>query len=307
MDFWNKKLLMTSGVILVFFVIFIIFNNNNSENISIDDSDTQEITTQIIQKDSDGDGLKDWEEVLWKTDPNNIDTDNDGMNDNDEILANRDPLIKGEGNLNKIIFKEKEPTQTPQTELTQTDILAREIFTSYVALKQSGTLGTQEQEDLIQMIAYDKLSYEPEFNLITLNDLNIIEDSSTESLQRYALELNQVLSGIPELRDDNLILKEALDNNSPEILEEIKSNTIFYEELVDNLTKMRTPLVLQNKHLTLTNLLIKTTVNTEQLIKIFTDPLSALLGAKQYYETMEEILNISVKIGEFFKQNNINF
>ncbi len=46
-------------------------------------------------KDADGDGLADWEEALWKTDPQNPDTDGDGTKDGDEPKENRNPTVKG--------------------------------------------------------------------------------------------------------------------------------------------------------------------------------------------------------------------
>ncbi len=45
--------------------------------------------------DTDQDGLRDWEEVLWKTDSTNPDTDGDKTLDGDEIAKNRDPRITG--------------------------------------------------------------------------------------------------------------------------------------------------------------------------------------------------------------------
>jgi len=53
--------------------------------------------TQITeaQLDSDNDGLKDWEEKLWGTDPNNPDTDGDGVKDGEELKQGRDPLKPG--------------------------------------------------------------------------------------------------------------------------------------------------------------------------------------------------------------------
>ncbi len=53
--------------------------------------------TTDFKKDSDNDGLKDWEEELWKTDPLKADTDGDGTSDGDEIKAGRDPITKGPG------------------------------------------------------------------------------------------------------------------------------------------------------------------------------------------------------------------
>src|SRR3990167_5885058 len=52
-----------------------------------------------LSQDSDNDGLKDWEEALWKTDAHNPDTDGDGTTDNHEILAKRDPRKPGPDDL----------------------------------------------------------------------------------------------------------------------------------------------------------------------------------------------------------------
>ncbi len=59
----------------------------------------QELAAQgfkkIDQPDSDGDGLADWEEELWETDPQKSDTDGDGTSDGEEIKARRDPRRAG--------------------------------------------------------------------------------------------------------------------------------------------------------------------------------------------------------------------
>lgn len=49
----------------------------------------------IAQKDTDGDGIKDWEEVIIGTDPKNPDTDGDGTPDGKEIQQNRIPIKAG--------------------------------------------------------------------------------------------------------------------------------------------------------------------------------------------------------------------
>lgn len=52
-----------------------------------------------LLEDPDQDGLKNWEEDLWKTDKANPDTDGDGVSDGDEVKDGRDPHAPGPGNI----------------------------------------------------------------------------------------------------------------------------------------------------------------------------------------------------------------
>lgn len=56
---------------------------------------------RLPQHDADGDGLWDYEEVLWNTEPQNPDTDGDGLKDKIEIIQGLNP--RGEGKMGKWI------------------------------------------------------------------------------------------------------------------------------------------------------------------------------------------------------------
>ena len=45
--------------------------------------------------DADGDGLPDWEEALWSTNPKKPDTDGDGTPDGEEVAVHRNPRKAG--------------------------------------------------------------------------------------------------------------------------------------------------------------------------------------------------------------------
>ncbi|MBI2096537.1 MAG: hypothetical protein HYT40_00015 [Candidatus Sungbacteria bacterium] len=88
-----------------------------SQAAAIVENQGQVIAENKLMEDSDGDGFKNWEEVIWKTDPQNPDTDGDGISDGDEVRAGRDPLVRGPGNLGQ-----KPTADAPETadaELTQ--------------------------------------------------------------------------------------------------------------------------------------------------------------------------------------------
>ena len=56
---------------------------------------TKEKIIQNLNKDSDSDGLKDWEEKIYGTGLENADTDGDGTPDGAEIKTSRNPLRPG--------------------------------------------------------------------------------------------------------------------------------------------------------------------------------------------------------------------
>jgi len=68
------------------------FNTPNNENISVDEA-ASDFGTLLMNMDTDGDGLTDWEEInLYGTSPYLADTDGDGVSDREEIERGTDPL-----------------------------------------------------------------------------------------------------------------------------------------------------------------------------------------------------------------------
>jgi len=103
----------------------------------------------INETDSDSDGLKDWEEVLWGTDPMK-------KISNPEKIPDADYIQK------KIDAKEGLPTQntnsltakalaTPGEDATVA--LSKDIFAEYVSLKKSGNLNPASIDQLTERIA----------------------------------------------------------------------------------------------------------------------------------------------------------
>ena len=100
-----KKIAIFLNISIIFLLIYgIWFNLNWSKNEEKKKIEMKREKKEIsLEKDTDGDGLEDWKENLYKTDPNNKDTDKDGLSDFEEVKNGWDPLVAGKGNLeNKI-------------------------------------------------------------------------------------------------------------------------------------------------------------------------------------------------------------
>src|ERR1035437_9845115 len=81
----SKKfmLIIGAGLVLVVVIFVIFFMSSSGQNFTTGNKNNtalkveNQTITDLIQKDSDGDGVPDWEEVLWGTDPNKKITFND--------------------------------------------------------------------------------------------------------------------------------------------------------------------------------------------------------------------------------------
>ncbi len=82
-----KKISIGVGVVIIFFAVMLLKPSAKESALTNKESQTPSQTPSLGVEgltDTDQDGLKDWEEVLWKTDPNNPDTDGDGITDYEE-------------------------------------------------------------------------------------------------------------------------------------------------------------------------------------------------------------------------------
>ncbi len=90
-------------IIIILILLWLIYLNFNKTKTfqklekTLVEKEKIDILINYNQKDRDGDGLKDWQEILYKTNLDLIDTDDDGISDFDEIEQNKDPLVFGDG------------------------------------------------------------------------------------------------------------------------------------------------------------------------------------------------------------------
>ena len=91
MKFKTHPLTITIVIIVIIGGLIFVLNYSKKESLN----KTSEISENF--KDSDNDGLRDWEEELFHTDPFNPDTDNDGYLDGEEVNSGHNPLVKAPG------------------------------------------------------------------------------------------------------------------------------------------------------------------------------------------------------------------
>lgn len=243
-----------------------------------------EILGNLVNKDTDLDGVLDWEEGLWGTDPTKKDTNGDGTPDSVEIEK-----LKAEKRANE---QTNGINQTPEN-LTETDKFARELFSTTAALNQSGSMDQAMIEKISNSLA-EQINNSTSKKVFLISDIKIKNDSKNKTFQDYinalsALERKYPLQGsvldilAESMKDNSDINSETLNKLDP-IIKEIKN-------IIDEMLVINVPLELAILHLDTINKFQKLKENLSDIKLIDTDIILAIKAVNQHESSLEELQN----------------
>ena len=293
-----------SLVVAVCLVVIAIFAVKAPKDSEIKDQSI--VAIDLIKKsldiDADGDGLKDWEEAIYGTDPQNPDTDGDGMNDNDEVKANRSPLVAGAGESTQI-----DTTATSSVYVSNaTDRFSRELFTKYLEAKSSGQDIT---EDLSNAIAEEVLAqqYDAFIEPYDVSKLNIVLENSS-NIRVYgntlglALSVPPVSSSLNELMILERIQQGIANAQDAELLGKM---IVRYDKMLDNLTSMPVPAGIASVHAEFIEGIEIARNVAIGIGNLETDPIGAYSKIAQYEDGFNLITAASMKMRTYLVSHNI--
>jgi hypothetical protein len=302
-NFFNKKYLPSKkfgiaiavciGLVLVFFVVSYASKVHTYNAKKEAELKTGKLTVnELLQKDTDGDNVMDWEEALWGTDKNKSATFN-GTPDATYIKNKKADL-----NI-------KEPTDQ---ELTETDKFARGFLAAFTAMKDTGNVDSKTITNfgsaLGQKIATPSLIDQynmKDLKIDTSGDVtkknkyykavsNLFEtyknDGIGNELDIVSNSLTQASSGTKVETDDLIVISQA------------------YKDFASKMLLLSVPEDLSIYHLKIINSSNNTGISVEKLTKIATDPVVGLSGLSEYQKYSEELVNAAADLETTLPNND---
>ncbi len=247
----------------------------------------EERVKKSLQEDTDGDGLKNWEESLYNTDPNDADTDKDGTTDGEEIKLKRNPSVAGPNDKQTLSLIDGIATSTKP--ITATDRFSRELFTKYIEAKQAGKEITP---DLQAQIAEDLLSkdYTEDLPTITEADIKISTKEDDELLQSYGNKLATVLS---KKRNLNLeqelvilerIMAQGMTEEDKTMLKEILTH---YTTIKKGILGLQVPAPFKDSHINIAQGINILGQAIEGILDLSTDPVGSMVKIGRYQDAID--------------------
>ncbi len=266
-----------------------------------------QVSAVIANQDTDGDGLKDWEEKLWKTDPVKSDTDGDKTSDGDEIRAGRNPLKAGPSD-KLAIAPSGSILSLSDKPLTATDIIARDLFTQYAQARKAGNkldLAT-EQQIISSVLSRNALSSNPPS--YKKSDILLSKSSDGLGLREYGNAMGAIVKKYSIGNENEMtIFERAVNNDDPDELKQLDPIIGAYVGMLTEMTSTAVPEKALIPHLSLLNSMNAILFTIKNLRAVYEDPATALASLNAYFDYSRDLGESLKSIHDFFAGKNISF
>lgn len=281
----------------------------------VEASEETDLLRAIATKDSDGDGLPDWEESLYGTDPQQADSKGLGMTDGEAVakglivpvaaatvpVATSTPTSQGADGL-----------PPPPAEGTLTSAFAQSFFTLYVQAKERAD-GADLSDAELQQVATQAIQnlastirLAPDFK--QPSDL-IVSGSGTEALKKFAVDAENVLlsSTANATTSELAYLRSALIEHDTSALERVRDIAAAYRKGAIGLAVLPVPAEAGSADVALMNAFMRMSEIIGDLTHTEDDPLLAILALQQYPQAVQKLGDAFVGFSSVYARMGIVF
>ena len=282
-------------------------------------SEASALLAQIATKDSNGDGLPDWEKQLYGIPLNATTTDyfHLGMTDGEAAAKGLIvPVAVADVPQTATASATSTPIDpslgAPPASGTLTAAFARDFFTLYMNAEQQNG-GTGLSADQINSIANQALAdlaasvkQAPPYK--QASDLSV-SGTGTAAMKTYAADAEGVLmSGTANASTTEInYLQDAITNNDASALTAIASIAKSYRVAAAGIAALPVPSELASQDLALVNALMRLGEVVQDFTLVHSDPMASMLALQEYPQAILDLGNAFIGITQAYQAAGVTF
>jgi hypothetical protein len=280
----SRKFIATLLVIIIFIALFftvkevISLLQKRKKGVTLGNKSTLIETTpaSLIQKDSNNNGIPDYEEYMWGLDPTK-----NGPENKEYILAKKKALVDS-GDIT---------TADDSQTITDNDILARQFLATIVSLQQTGELDSDSINSVSEALGKN-IEATPIADVYTRNMMTVESDSSAAN-KAYSTALTSLINSYSDadIGSELTFIIQGLSNKDPQALYAATTVAVAYQTFGQKLIKIPVPQSLAAIVLSMANNYEKTGESIKDLSKMLTDPITAMKAIINYKNYSDALAN----------------
>lgn len=243
------------------------------------------LVKDLIQKDTNNNGIADWEEYLWGLDPKK-----NGPENKEYILSKK-----------KTLMEKGEISSSDNNSITDNDILSQGFFATIVSLQQTGQLNEESMKSVSEIIGKN-IEAKP-IDDVYDNSMLVIQSDSTMTNDIYREKLSELVKKYTDanIGSEITFIIQGLSNNDPQALYAAKTVGEAYQSFGRELIKIPVPRGLALTHLSAANNYEKVGQTILDLTQILSDSLIGMKSLINYKNYSDALASDLEKISEFLQ------
>lgn len=264
----SKQFIILGSIVTVVVIGFLIFQTNWFHNIFHYKKSTITPSTTVadlVVKDSNGNGIPDWEERLWGLDPTVLYTNGES---NAQIIKDKQTALGVSGASNN------------GSTNNETDAIAQQLFSITTALSQNQDIDDATLQNIANKLG-SSINIKIVGNTYSLKNLHIISTTTT-SLTTYQQNLSKILSQYNLNQGDVTIIINAAQTGDYSAFPSLGPIGITYLALAKQLSSLPVPIGVAQYHLNVMNGYAGMAKSFQYLMQIQDNSSQALVGIALY-------------------------
>jgi hypothetical protein len=233
-----------------------------------------------IQKDSNNNGIPDWEETLWGLDPTK-----DGQANKVTIEQRKAALAQNADTANSSDIKNTS---------SSADLVSQEFFAAVMSLQASGNLNDQSLQAIADAVGQKVVA-------VPIKDSFKPVDVKTEEVtdKNVAIYFTAMKNIFVKYKNKNIgdeltFISQGIQNNNPNAMKVAAGVAASYRAFGNEVIKIAVPIVIAQNHLDLANNYVKVGESIDNMTKELTDPILSMQGLISY-KKYNDLLVLEIK------------
>lgn len=250
----------------------------------------EELLREYAVLDSDFDGLPDWQEALYGTDPHNPESFQAGILDGDAVargLIQPKISMRAEDELTDI----DSIPGVAAAPSSLTDRFAQLLLTQFLQTRGNEALSQDEVATFVTGGVQSLIQTADAPARYTANDILTNATSGTEALVAYIAAIESVFARhtVAAEKSELFYFSDALRGDTAAIAK-IASIGRAYDNIATGMVQVRVPQEVAQAHLNVANALVQLSESATYMASLETDPLQAFLGISLYETRAKELV-----------------
>lgn len=257
----------------------------------------EELLKEYAVQDTDTDGLPDWQESLYGTDPRNPESFRAGIKDGEAVAQGLiEPKV--------MVRAQEEPTNletvpgTAGAPNSLTDRFAQAFLTRYLNNRGELPPTAESMQSFVEAGVADLIATSAVPDRYALSDVRTSGSSGTEALRSYVVAVEAAFDAheIPGRRSELAYFSDALrgDVRALSFIDDVSEE---YENIARDLMGINVPSEARQAHLAIANALVRLSEASADLASMDEDPLRALVGITLYQRYPDELIAAFANLG----------